>query len=165
LHPASLLNSTSHSPALLQLLDLELTPPVIEYIVDCVAETVHYSLGGTHSYSEPVYYKFTGLVTTVLARSEVPPTTLLTTLVYIARARAHLVVPSDKWALERVFLGALIVASKYTHDSTLRNKHWARCTGVFSARDIGKIEREFLAVVDWQLSVSEADLVDHHEGL
>ncbi|KAJ7303556.1 Hsp70 protein-domain-containing protein [Mycena albidolilacea] len=55
----------------------------------------------------------------------------------------------------RVFPGALIVASKYTNDSTLKNLHWALCTGVFEKRDVGRIEREFLDVLDWELGVGE----------
>jgi len=38
--------------------------------------------------------------------------TLLATFVYIDRARPHLHIGLEQWALERVFLGALIVASK-----------------------------------------------------
>ncbi|KAJ7694047.1 hypothetical protein B0H14DRAFT_3175155 [Mycena olivaceomarginata] len=52
-----------------------------------------------------------------------------------------------------VFLGALIVASKYLNDSTLKNVHWALCTEIFGKSDIGLVEREFLEVLDFQLSV------------
>jgi hypothetical protein len=85
--------------------------------------------------------------------------------VYIARARPHISIALEQWALERVFLGALILASKYTNDSSLKNVHWALCTGVFGKRDIGRIEREFLEVLDWELGVREGELVVHHEGL
>jgi hypothetical protein len=43
--------------------------------------------------------------------------TLLVTLVYIQRAKAHLQIALEQWACERVFLGALILASK-VHTST-----------------------------------------------
>lgn len=39
------------------------------------------------------------------------------------------------------------------------------CTGIFGKRDIGRIEREFLAVLDWELSISEADVLSHHAQL
>jgi hypothetical protein len=58
-----------------------------------------------------------------------------------------------------------MVASKYTNDSTLKNVHWAMCTGVFGRRDVGRIEREMLDVLDWELSISEDDLLAHHAGL
>ena len=38
--------------------------------------------------------------------------TVLATLVYIDRSKPHLHIGLEQWALERVFLGALIVASK-----------------------------------------------------
>ncbi|KAJ7463356.1 hypothetical protein FB451DRAFT_1494448 [Mycena latifolia] len=60
---------------------------------------------------------------------------------------------------ERVWLGALIAASKYTQDSTLKNVHWALCTGVFGVGDVGRIEREFWGVLDWELGEREMDLL------
>jgi hypothetical protein len=48
----------------------------------------------------------------MLERAEVTMPTLLVTLVYVQRAKYHLHIGLEQWALERVFLGALIVASK-----------------------------------------------------
>lgn len=39
------------------------------------------------------------------------------------------------------------------------------CTGIFGKRDIGRIEREFLSVLDWELSISEEDVLAHHAEL
>ncbi|KAJ7319327.1 hypothetical protein DFH08DRAFT_713894 [Mycena albidolilacea] len=174
-HAASLVDAATHAPALMQLIDIKLDRHVIDYLVDAVAETVDYAMGRTHSAPaaatrgrsthNPYVQKFTTFATTVLSRAEVTPATVLVALVYISRARPHLSIALEEWALERVFLGSLIVASKYTNDSTLKNVHWALCTGVFGKRDIGRIEREFLDVLDWELGVSESDLLAHHEGL
>ncbi|KAJ7143209.1 hypothetical protein C8R43DRAFT_891932 [Mycena crocata] len=180
-HAASLVDPATHSPALVELIDIQLTKPVIDYVVDCVSETVDFAMGrtpaspalqstatrGRPTHRTPTQYtsKFTTFVSLVLSRAEVTTPTVLTALVYIARARPHLSIALEEWALERVFLGALITASKYTNDSTLKNVHWALCTGVFGKRDVGRIEREFLDVLDWELGVKEADLLAHHEGL
>ncbi|KAJ7853092.1 hypothetical protein B0H13DRAFT_2083218 [Mycena leptocephala] len=102
--------------------------------------------------------KFHTLITTVLSRAEVSAPTLL-------RERPHLCISLEEWALERVFHGALICASKYAIDSTLKNAHWVLCTGVFGNKDVGRIEREFPDVLDWELGVREGDLLAHHEGL
>lgn len=59
----------------------------------------------------------------------------------------------------------LIFSSQYLNDSTLKNIHWALCTGVFGKRDVGRIEREYLEVLNFELGVSEADLLSHHQGL
>ena len=43
--------------------------------------------------------------------------------------------------------------------------HWAVCTGVFGKRDIGRIEREFLDVLDFELSITENDIMGHHDAI
>ncbi|KIK30990.1 hypothetical protein PISMIDRAFT_5554, partial [Pisolithus microcarpus 441] len=53
----------------------------------------------------------------------------------------------------------------YLNDSTLKNVQWAYCTGVFGKRDVGRIEREFLQVLDFELSISEDDILSHHDSL
>ncbi|KAJ7087569.1 hypothetical protein B0H15DRAFT_781186 [Mycena belliarum] len=171
LHPASLVDPAQHSPALLELVNLTISESVVEYVVDCVSETVDHAMGRappppTWGRARSSYTtKFTAFVATVLSRAEVSPSTLLTALVYVARARPHLSISLEEWALERVFLGALIAASKYTNDSTLKNVHWALCTGVFGKRDVGRIEREFLDVLDWELGVRAAEVEAHYEAL
>ncbi|KAJ7633149.1 hypothetical protein FB45DRAFT_522921 [Roridomyces roridus] len=168
-HAASLVDPAMHSPELLKLVDVELSRPVIEYVVDNVSETVEYALsrsGVTLSRGRSSRRgKFTKMVSAVLSRAEVSVATVLVALVYVSRARPHLSIALEDWALERVFLGALVTASKYTQDSTLRNVHWALCTGVFGKGDIGRIEREFLEVLDWELGISESDVLAHHEGI
>lgn len=59
----------------------------------------------------------------------------------------------------------LIFSSQYLNDSTLKNVHWALCTGIFGKIDVGRIEREYLEVLNFELGVSEADLLSHHQGL
>ena len=43
--------------------------------------------------------------------------------------------------------------------------HWAICTGVFGKRDIGRIEREFLDVLDFELNITEDDVMAHHDTI
>ncbi|KAJ7809807.1 hypothetical protein B0H13DRAFT_556935 [Mycena leptocephala] len=162
-HPASLVDPSTHSPELMQLLDIALSPPVIDYVVACVADTVDYAFGQP-SASPSQLPSFTRFVSSTLSYADVAPATLLVALVYIARARPHLSIALAQWARERVFLGALIAASKYTQDSTLKNAHWALVSGVFGTGDIGRIEREFLEVLDWELGLREGDVLALHAG-
>ncbi|OSD08262.1 hypothetical protein PYCCODRAFT_1441233 [Trametes coccinea BRFM310] len=171
-HPASLVDPALHSPALLELVDISLDRNLIEHIVDTVTETVDYALGrpssstrGRSMSRHTEHSKFLKFVTDVIHKAEVKVPALLVTLVYINRAKPHIQIALEQWANERVFLGALILANKYLNDSTLKNVHWALCTGVFGKRDIGRIEREFLDVLDFELGVSEADLLAHHDAL
>ena len=108
---------------------------------------------------------FADSIANVLHTAGVRISTVLVTLVYIHRCKPHLSIETEDWALHRVFLGALILASKYTNDTTLKNSHWSIATGLFGKQDIGRIEREFLEVLDWELAVSESDLLDLHESL
>ena len=108
---------------------------------------------------------FANLIAHVLRTADIKMSTVLVTLVYIYRSKPHLLIETEEWALHRVLLGALIVASKYTNDSTLKNRHWSISTGLFGKRDIGRIEREFLDVLDWKLAVSESDILGLHDSL
>ncbi|EKM82337.1 hypothetical protein AGABI1DRAFT_110996 [Agaricus bisporus var. burnettii JB137-S8] len=172
-HPNSLVDAQTHSPALLKLISLKINRPFIEYLVDCVVETVDYAMGRpspstSRSRSRtrrPEHTKFTTFVKNVIERAEITTHTILAALVYIDRAKPHLHIALEEWALERVFLGSIIVASKYLNDSTLKNVHWALCTGVFGKRDVGRIEREYLDVLDFELGITEADILSHHQGL
>jgi len=50
-------------------------------------------------------------------------------------------------------------------DYTIKNARWARWSGTFSKEDIGRMERELLQVLDWNLSIAEGDVMAHHEHL
>jgi len=136
IHKASLVDPALHSPALLELLEIKVSRPVIgmfsplpqylfaltkilEYVVDCVVDTVDYAMGRpsssrrSHKASRHSQHsKFTTFVSNVLTRAEVTLPTLLVSLVYINRAKPHLQIALEEWACERVFLGAIMVASK-----------------------------------------------------
>jgi hypothetical protein len=78
-------------------------------------ETVDYAMGRPSSSKRgrrPEHAKFLTFVTNVITRAEITTPTILAALVYIDRARPHLHIALEEWALERVFLGAIIVASK-----------------------------------------------------
>ncbi|KAJ3823901.1 hypothetical protein F5880DRAFT_1563939 [Lentinula raphanica] len=177
---------TQSSPYLMQLLKLEISKPIIDYIVYYISHIVgqesveqpithHPMTRGRSSKRPPRQSKAsdspssanaTSFVKRVLRRASVTMAELLATLAYIDRARPYLQVSSDsKYPFERVFLGALIVASKFLNDSCLPNMHWAQCTRLFGKHDVGRIEREFLEVLDWELKLTEDDLLSHYDSL
>jgi len=190
LHPASLVSPSNHSSKLLQLLELQITRGLIgmytpqcidtsithlhlpEQLVQSTVEVVDFALGapttssrGRSTSRTNKYTEFTEFVSGVIERAEVSVSDILVTLLYIQRAKPYLSVQTEEWALHRVFLGALIVGSKYTNDSTLKNVHWAVVTGTFGKRDIGRIEREFIEVLDWDFAVTEADVLTVRDAL
>ncbi|KAJ7651045.1 hypothetical protein FB45DRAFT_1050863 [Roridomyces roridus] len=170
-HAASLVHPLNHSAELLELLDIQLSPRVVEYIVDYVTEVVDHALTIAGAYPlgrpslAPSTLKDVRFVSNVFTRGEVTIPTILVALAYVNRARANLCIGVPQYAFERVFLGAVICAAKYTSDTCLKNVHWGICSGIFGKRDIGRIEREFLDVIDWKLGISEADVLAHHTGL
>lgn len=188
---ASLIEASYHSKEVFQLLDLKVNRTLIsesfyqatpsskhsfeplreDHLAQETAEVVAHALDqpttprdrtDRHSRKRP---NFADFIATVLRTAHVKMATILVTLVYIHRSKPHLWIESEEWALHRVFLGALILASKYTNDFTLKNGHWAAATGLFGNQDIGRIEREFLEVLNWELAVSESDILDLHGSL
>ena len=190
-HKASLIEASYHSKEVLQLLDLDINRPLLgkpfyqttlelecssrslrsDHLVQETSEVVDHALGrpttsrGRSDQRSKKRTEFVDFITNVLYIADVKMATILVTLVYIHRSKPHLSIETEEWALHRVFLGALILASKYTNDSTLKNNQWAIATGLFGKRDIGRVEREFLEVLDWDLAVSESDILDLHDSL
>ncbi|KAF9647819.1 hypothetical protein BDM02DRAFT_2497184 [Thelephora ganbajun] len=171
IHSASLVEASYHSKEVLQLLDLDINRTLIDHLVQETAEVVDHALGrpttprGRPDRRCKKRSDFADFIANILHTADVKMATVLVTLVYIHRSKPHLSIETEDWALHRVFLGALILASKYTNDSTLKNSHWAIATGLFGKRDIGRVEREFLDVLDWELTVSESDISDLHDSL
>ncbi|KAJ3855740.1 hypothetical protein EV368DRAFT_25498, partial [Lentinula lateritia] len=183
----SSVNHTQSSAYLMQLLSIDVSKPVIDYVVDYVSHIVDHLVDHppdqlimlfpmTRGRSQSKRHRrpakispcsdATSFVERVLHKVRVKMSEVLATLAYIDRARSFLQISSDtKYPFERVFLGALIVATKFLNDSCIPNMHWAQCSRLFGKHDIGRIEREFLEVLDWDLTLTEEDLLAHYDSL
>ena len=142
---------------------------------------------GRRRLRSPLHASFAAFAIGVIQKSQVTLPVILVALVYIGRSRPHLFIELEQWASERIFLGALVVASKvsfestweyfffhrsadgllvqYVNDTSPKNTYWAAWTGVFGKRDVGRVEREFLDVLDWELSLRESDIIAQHNLL
>lgn len=69
----------------------------------------------------PLRTSFAEFATGVIQKSQVTLPIILVALVYIERSRPHLFIELEQWACERIFLGALVVASKVSLDSSLEH--------------------------------------------
>ncbi|KAF9651620.1 hypothetical protein BDM02DRAFT_3090709 [Thelephora ganbajun] len=170
MHTSTSPDPAFHSPAVLELIDLRVTEKFTNHIAETTINAVDTALGyrsaawnRTSLGSRRVPFK--RFVSDVIRRASAKMPVLLVTLVYITRAKPYLHIETEDWACERVFLGALMAASKYTNDSTLRNVHWALATGVFGKRDVNRIEREFLQVLAWQLGFTQPDILAHYGAI
>lgn len=90
--------------------------------------------------------------------------TLMATLVYLDRLKLKL--PRNAQGLpctrHRIFLSCLVLASKFHNDSLPKNIHWAEYTnGLFSVKDINLMERQLLYLLNWDVKVSNDEMVHH----
>ncbi|KAL0578204.1 hypothetical protein V5O48_003779 [Marasmius crinis-equi] len=155
-----MISASAHSPNLLHFLTTKADDKVVDRIIECVLDAVDYALNRSQPRRESFRHtRFTAFVKNVIKRTKAAMAVLLVTLVYVERAKPHLEISDEEWASERIFLGALIVASKYVNDYSFRNTHWGISTGIFGKRDVERIEREFLAVLDWELRFDETDVL------
>ncbi|KAF9779618.1 hypothetical protein BJ322DRAFT_994334, partial [Thelephora terrestris] len=157
------------SPQILQLLSRKVDRDFIEYLVRTTIETVEYALGRPtlHLFSFPstIPRPLLQLALDVIRKSRIDTPVILVALVYLERARSQFKISDQRWACERILIGALVLAAKYVSDYTIKNARWARWSGVFSKEDIGRMERELLDILDWNLSLAEGDIMAHHEHL
>ncbi|KAJ6516510.1 hypothetical protein C8R45DRAFT_960355 [Mycena sanguinolenta] len=99
-HPASLMDPSTHSPELIQLVDIDTSTPVIDY----VSETSNAALN-----RPSLSRKFTNFFANVLSRAEVTPATA-------ARlARLHRALAAGRSSASS---SACLSSSKYTQDSS-----------------------------------------------
>lgn len=115
----------------------------------------------------------------LITKSNVQVPTLLTTLIYLDRLRAKLpsmakgLFPSGMYAgsefiplgmpctRHRVFLAALILASKYLNDSSPRNKHWATYAILFDIAEVNLMETQLLCLLDYDLRFDEGEACEY----
>ena len=134
-HPPTSPDPAVHSPAVLELIELPVTDnltsvytsptPILgrpthcppDYVAESTINAVNTALGyqstaWNRASSGSRRVPFNRFVSDVIRRATVKMPVLLTTLVYVTRAKSYLHIETEDWACERVFLGALMVASK-----------------------------------------------------
>ncbi|ORZ00436.1 hypothetical protein BCR43DRAFT_560935 [Syncephalastrum racemosum] len=96
----------------------------------------------------------------LVRRSSTNPGTLLGVLVLLDRLRERLapIARGMPCTCQRIFLATLIVTSKALHDTAPRNRHWTRYAHYFTVAEINLMEKQLLALLDFQLSITLDDL-------
>ncbi|KAL1924663.1 uncharacterized protein VTP21DRAFT_4317 [Calcarisporiella thermophila] len=96
-------------------------------------------------------------------RSRISTTTFLTTLVLLDRLKNKLPLTARGMGCtrHRVFLAALVITCKLLHDAPPKNRHWARCSGLFSVAEVNLMEKQLLLLLDYDLRIREQDLLEH----
>lgn len=99
----------------------------------------------------------------LIHHSHVQTPTLMSSLVYLNKLKQ--VIPPNSMGIDtthhRIFLGALILAAKFTNDSSPMNKHWAKYTdGLLALSEVNALERELISFIGWgNLTFSNKDLI------
>ncbi|KAK7024631.1 PHO85 cyclin-1 [Paramarasmius palmivorus] len=155
--------------------DVKINREHIDYLVDQVWETSEPALNEflfrkkarwTRSRDQRVCRAKLGpLAERMIRRARVTYSVVLVALVYLQRARPHLQIASESFLWERLLIGSIVLADKYVNDCTMLNRHWAICSGKFGNMDVNRIERDLLAVLDWDVKLSEKELVDVHVAI
>ncbi|KAH9894100.1 hypothetical protein C8Q73DRAFT_790686 [Cubamyces lactineus] len=163
--PASRIDPKYHQPRVARMVKTPLTYGVIDFFINTVAFMVVYIVYGVVD-KRVVKIKTAATVkilTDFIDNANLGTATVLVALVYLQRIEKDLQVDHSAWVCERLAVGALMVAYKYTNDVPVKAEHWARCTRVFSKSDVVRIEREFLALLNFEMRVNDADLLALHD--
>jgi hypothetical protein len=143
---------------------------MINYVTQKVTQVIRPNL---HSYASlqdqgVAIPSISSFVTHVIRRSRIHVSALLTSLVYLDRARLWLSLNTTDtlFTAHSIFLVALVVAEKYIDDNVFKNKHWSRYSSMlngfgFSISDITCMEIRFLRLLDWDLRISLKELHFH----
>ncbi|KAL1734107.1 hypothetical protein EV714DRAFT_202910 [Schizophyllum commune] len=187
-HHASLVNPSSHSPVLDELLDLGITDDLVELFVDAalaaiapspyssasfaassssVASSSSHSTISLHDSTpySPYRAHLSDFVHTTLWASGADTPVVHVALAYLQRARGRCASGRGSWPCRRAALGALVVAAKYTKDAPPKNQHWAMYAGDIPPCSVSQAEREILGALRFDLAITQADLLVHHEAL
>ncbi|KAG2192858.1 hypothetical protein INT47_010271 [Mucor saturninus] len=119
--------------------------------------TNHISRPPTPPYSNSVPLR--SYIESVVEKSRIDTGTLLTSLSYARRLKSKLASTSKgmECTHHRIFLATLIIASKYIHDTALKNKYWVTYAQMFSASEINLMEKQLLQLLDYNLEIKWAE--------
>ncbi|CCF57149.1 hypothetical protein KAFR_0C01560 [Kazachstania africana CBS 2517] len=162
----------SYSKALNILMKSPVTDEMIQYLTRTTLQVLPY--GNNQSYPSPPGSPSASLskqprlpslrtfITRLVRYTNVYTPTLLTTVCYLNKLKR--ILPKDAKGLpstiHRLFLACLIISAKFHNDSSPLNKHWTRYTdGLFSLEDINLMERQLLQLLNWNLRVTNEDLI------
>lgn len=172
-----------HHDALCHFVQMPVTYNMVQYLARESASVIHCDSsavqGGGQQDAAAASIKGAGtlpplptleeFICSLINRSHVETATLMTSLVYLARLRARLppMARGMRCTPHRIFLATLIMAAKDVNDASPKNKHWARYTTVkgypgfeFGVPEVNLMERQLLALLEWDVRVEEADLLD-----
>ncbi|KAF9783139.1 hypothetical protein BJ322DRAFT_137498 [Thelephora terrestris] len=176
MHPPMHPDRRFHSKYLLQLLGLEVTEALVDYLAEKVVGAVYIPGDRKETHHRQERKRMSGFgefAQNFVRNAPGGMPAILVALVYVTRTKSRFLATSTThdWGRHGVFLGALIVASKYISDPYFRTLTWVRAAELrgkpakFSKWDMEAIEREFLKLHDWQLGFTEEEILAHYNAI
>lgn len=93
-------------------------------------------------------------------RAKLNAATFLTAVVYLHRLSSKLPTTARGMSCtrHRIFLAAVLLATKYMNDIPLKNSTWALYSFLFNTVEVNLMERQLLFLLDYNLAVNECEL-------
>ncbi|ORX53152.1 hypothetical protein DM01DRAFT_1390991 [Hesseltinella vesiculosa] len=150
-----MMSADQRQQRLLELIHRPVSSRLVQYVTQQARLVIPCQMTGTPSM--PMLPSLGSFIQSLIKRSCVKPGTLLATLVFLERLQrrlAHLA-RGMPCTCHRVFLATLIVASKSLHDTSPKNKHWARYAVHFTVSEINLMEQQLLTLMVSKLRSSQ----------
>jgi hypothetical protein len=116
-------------------------------VIPCYSNNNSSAMDGKYGVLPPLA-SFIGFL---VKRSSVRTGTLLGSLVFLQRLQQTLanIAKGMPCTSHRIFLATLIVTSKALHDTSPKNKHWAKYAAYFTLSEINLMEKQLLSLMVW----------------
>ncbi|GAN01069.1 hypothetical protein MAM1_0004d00500 [Mucor ambiguus] len=125
-----------------------------------IHSTVHMTSASSSCTNSTTPMPLRSYIEIVMKKSRMDTGTLLTSLCYARRLKLKLFNTSKgmECTHHRIFLATLIIATKYIHDSAIKNKYWIDYSlQLFSGSEINLMEKQLLQLLDYKLEIPSHD--------
>ncbi|KAL4073361.1 hypothetical protein V8B97DRAFT_230395 [Scleroderma yunnanense] len=164
---ATSIDAFRFSPTLYKLIsdEVDINMAIVDYVVDCIVEAVKFTEGHPRSptrASQLIEYAIFKLyVASVLRASGTNLDTIFIALAFVNRLKLEEPFGKQELACEKMFIGSLILAKKFTEKCSLQDRKWTLCSRIFGKADIDTLENDALTALDFELEVEKGEVVLH----
>ncbi|KAJ4487098.1 hypothetical protein C8J55DRAFT_487268 [Lentinula edodes] len=143
-----------------RLLEISINAQVIDYLKTLTFGVVDAAATRLLARSLSVDIFFKSFIGRVIERGKISMSTTILAITYLQRAQSYIRVGYKAGCIaERMLLGAFMISTKFSVDIPISNEEWADIAEVFQLADIDVIEKQFLLLIQWNLSFSEEDII------